>query len=229
MKWIWLIIPFMVSCSTNFQQLSKDVFYKRDLPFIADNKQYSGTTVLPEQDKYSLVFQSYGDLTYLVIRTCHREDTFKPEAPSFLFIKLNDKKVQYDYLPTEIEKREACPLRVDSYDAKEKQHAWMFVDFRTRALQVNGSMTCNGQLEQWESVAVCQARKGLVQQFKFPYEVSFAPPKPSTCAWPVDMGDNTFEITASPEECLYAVRNRQGEMGRITVIGYSGLLVRGGI
>lgn len=230
------LLPFL-GCSEH-QILDQTIFYKRDLRVNLDGSWIEGVTVVPRKESYNFQFQAHEDLTYLIIRTCHREDTYKPEQPYFLFIPIGNKEVKYKYTPTDIEKQELCPLRADIYDAKKGEHSWLFVDFQDPTLTLEGEIICSGNIEQFHGAGVCQVRTGLIQEFRFKEPVRFAPPmglsdyslvRSSKCELPVDKGNNIYELKVGDEECVYLVENRAGERARIITIGYKGLLVRGGV
>lgn len=224
------LLLLLTGCSTVYQDLKTDIFYKRDLEATINGVYHKGISTLPLADNYDFVFEAPGEIEYMIIRTCHREEVYRPEDKKLLgFIKIGKKEVAYLYEPTQKERDELCPLRVDVFDSDTGQHSWMFNDFETPELTLGVDMVCNGKRFFKTSVAACQVRHGLVQVLRFMEPIRFAPPMPDICSVPLNLGDNEYEINVAPEECVYYAENQKGDRMRITFVGYSGLLVRGGI
>lgn len=233
--WACLIVLLLVGCA-DYQPLEPGVFYKRDMRFNVEGLgEFQGVSVLPKRDSYKFTIEPKEDSPdLLIVRSCHREDSFEKNQKSFLFIPIGKNKYEYTYVPVPgVENGRVCPLRGDAYHEgkNNSQHSWFFIDFLAPddGYKIMGELTCNGAKEVNQGVAVCQVRKGLVETLQFYEEIRWASPKPSTCNKWVDKGNFRWELTVSSGECIYHAYNQQKDLFRITTIGFAGINLRRGI
>lgn len=219
---VLLLSTVLVACSSVQQQLDPKVFYKRDIQIDINGSTFEGVTVVPYASKYDLVLTAKGDLDLILLRSCHRE--FTGEKLSSGWFSKN--KFKYTYVPVlGLEDDRVCPLRIDAYESAKGRHSWAFIDFTNPKYQLRYELSCNGSVGLAIGVGVCQAKKGTAQRVRFWEPVRFAAPKPDGCAVPVKNGD-WYEIDASLGECLYHFDSKDGKIGRLTQVGYEGVLVR---
>ncbi len=217
----------LLSACSQYQTLEQDVFYKRDIGIEVNGEAYEGVVTIPRAKKYEITLAPKGDVDMMLLRTCHREFTAEKQTKSFLFIPLGKNKYQYLYEPIPgLEDGRTCPMRIDVYESSKGRHSWAFVDFTHPDYQLKFESACNGVVGLHTGVGVCQAKKETVQRFRFSEPVQFAPPRPAGCAFPNYKATGEYEIEATLGECLYHVRNSRNDMARITLISYSGVLVR---
>jgi len=214
-------------CSTLNQQLDPEVYYKRDIGISVNGVEYAGTISVPKADSYDLVLKPKGDVDLLLIRTCHAEYSCEKSGcekkGGGLFSK---KEVRFVYTPVPgLEDIRVCPLRIDAYESKKGRHSWAFIDFEHPDYKVEATLKCNGYTSFLNGVGVCQGKKGTIQRIEFKEPIRFAPPKPSTCGVPYKMG-NGYEFPVVVGECLYHFDTQSGKLGRLTVVGYDGVLIR---
>jgi hypothetical protein len=223
----------LASCaSTQFQQLEKDVFYKRDLGVRVNGVLYEGVVTIPESTTaYEMELVAPADIDMVLWRSCAREDSGSPNKPG-LFKFLSSKEVKYTYTPNPgQENKDTCPLRIDAYDAKNNQHSWAFLSFERKEFKLEFELDCNARRQSFNGVGSCQHKSDLPMRAHFGEEVRFAPPKPAGCAVPKkvpgEFGVWTWPMTTG--ECVYKAENRDGEKARFIGIGYQGVLIRGGV
>jgi len=233
--WAYLIGLLLLGCSSSHMPMDVGTFYKRDMNFkIGNVGSFNGVSVAPQLQSYAIQIEPEGDLPdLLVLRTCHREESFEKGDSNWLSQAFGKKKkLTYMYLPeADIEDNRVCPLRGDAFytDDDNSQHSWFFLDFENRKLfALQSNITCNGKSVTVNGVGACQARKGLVQVIKFPEDVRWAPTKPSYCNDPVFKYGNRWEIELTLGECLYMAQSKSGALARFTMIGYEGILLREG-
>jgi len=208
--------------------LNPDLFYKRDIGIRVNDGWFLGVTVVPYSSEYSIELTPRGDMDLILLRTCHREFTVEKYKGSsgFIFWK-SAKTFQYRYIPVpQLENRGVCPMRVDVYEEEDGRHSWAFLDFEHPDYTLRAELICNGEVVSVNGVGVCQAKSETVQAIRLMKPVRFAPPEPSGCSIPSRVG-NHYEIDVSLGECLYTYDSEDGQLGRLTVIGYEGVLVRG--
>lgn len=221
---ISVVFIVAVGCSTVTQQLDPNVFYRRDIGIEINGKTYDGVVVVPKAAQYEIVINPKGDIDSLLLRTCHREFAGEKLSPGWF----GSNKFRYTYVPVpDLEDRGACPMRVDSYEAKPGRHSWAFLDFTHPDYQLKATLICNGVISRMNGVGVCQAKHHTIQRLEFNEAVQFAPPKPVLCDMPHKAKDGAYEWEASAGECMYHIRNAAGDTARLTVVGYDGVLIRG--
>jgi hypothetical protein len=222
-----LAAQFIVGCAATYQQLEPGRLYKRDAKIEISGKAYEGVVVVPRQSQYEFLVTPKGGIDLLILRTCHREYVAEKVDPGFMGI--GGGQFKYSYKPViGLEDTRVCPLRVDFFESsKEGRHSWAFVDFEHPEYTVNGRLTCNGAITPFHGVAACQNKVGLIQRLDFLEPVQFAPPKPDSCNMPRKV-NSSYELEVSLGECLYHFRTRDNRIGRFTMIGYEGILVREG-
>jgi len=221
---------FLVGCSSFQPELELGVYYKRDMhASITGLGDFKGVTTAPVSDHYEVVLEPKGDIEYIIIRSCDREDTYEHDQKKFLNIwKIGDNQFKYDYKPNFIEKNRICPLRIDSFDRGNKQHSWLFLDFEHPEYNLDYYAWCNGRIDSYHGVGACQMRAGLVAALQFEEEIQFAPVM-DECPMPEKMIDKPYgyELVVALRECLYHFRDSLNNIGRITFIGYEGIKVEG--
>lgn len=216
----------LAGCSTVHQPLEPGVFYKRDIGIEVNGRAYEGVVVVPYASKYDLILEPKGDLDMVLLRTCHREETVEKMQAKKFWRSSSTGKYLYNFEPIKgLETGRVCPLRIDVYEAAKERHSWAHVEFESPDYTIEYELACNGETKLVRGVGVCQAKKETVQRVKFLEPVQFAPVEPSGCSVPVWV-DNAYEIEVYGGECLYQVRNRAGDMARLTTIGYGGVLIR---
>lgn len=217
-----VLIALLAGCSSVQQKLDPQVFYKRDIEIEINGEIHEGVTVVPQSDSYRFVFTPKGNIDLILLRTCHRE--FSGEKLSSGWFQKG--KFKYEYKPViGIEDSRVCPMRIDAYESDKGRHSWALVEFEHTSYRLQAELTCNGKVNLLRGVGVCQAKSGTVQRLRFFEPVRFSPPKPEQCGAPVKKG-NWYEIEVTPGECLYHFDSKDGKIGRLTMVGYQGVLVR---
>lgn len=219
-----LALMLLVSgCASVSQQLDPGLFYKRDVTVGINGDEYEGVVTVPYAKSYQFTLQPRGEIDLMLIRTCHR--TYSVEKVSSGWFGKN--KFAYSYTPIPgIEDTRTCPIRLDAYESsKEGRHSWALVDFENPMYKVQSTLTCDGAVRRVNGVGTCQAKKETVQRLAFTEPVRFAPPKPDSCNKPIQRGSD-YEFLVSLGECLYHYDTQDGRLGRLTIVGYDGVLVR---
>ncbi len=214
----------LTSCASTNQVLEQGVFYKRDVGIEVNGRTYEGVVVVPKASKYSLTMRPKGKLDLVLLRTCHREYTGEKLSPGFL--GMGGGAFRYEYVPDPgLEDVRVCPLRVEVYESEKGRHSWSLIDFEHPDYAIKYTLHCNGSVSSPNGVGVCQTKAGLLQRLAFEEPIRFAPPEPVGCALPMKK-NGAYEFAATLGECLYHFQTWDGRLGRLTVVGYEGVLVR---
>lgn len=221
-KYLPILFLFLQACSQVPQVLESDVFYKRDIEIQSGGAFQTGVAVVPFSESYNLIFKPKGEMDLMLVRTCHREFTAEKVASGWF----SKKEFRYTYTPVKgIEDERVCPLKVEAYESDKGRHSWAFLDFSNPKYTIPVALTCNGNEGYFQGVGVCQARVGTIQKIKFQEDIRFSTPMPQDCAMP-HKRDDAFEFAVTKGECLYQFDTKDGRLGRLTVVGYEGVLVR---
>jgi hypothetical protein len=218
------LLLWLTSCAATMpQQLDEGTFYKRDAQVDVNGTHFEGAGVAAFSQKYQLVFTPKGVTDLLMIRTCHREFTAEGIAPGWF----GKGQFRYQYDPVaEVEDTRVCPMRMDAYESDKGRHSWVFLDFESPGYLVPAHLVCNGSESDVHGVGVCQAKVGTVQRIDFKEPMRWAPAEPE-CEPPKKVpGAFAYELSAAKGECLYLFDTQDGRLGRLTLIGYEGVLVR---
>lgn len=218
--------PLFISCSSIPQQLEQNTFYKRDLKFTVNGQAIDGSGVVDENSQYEIQLASKDTVAMLLIRSCHREQTFEKVGcqSSGLFGLGSKTCFKYSYSPvSDIETNRVCPLRLEAYDSEDGKHGWGLLDFRSDKFQVPFRLSCNGVVSDERGVATCQGRVEAVQRISFSEPIRFA--ESPNCEKPQKV-DDSYEIKVSKGECLYMFDTKDGRLGRLLILGFDGILVR---
>lgn len=213
----------LAGCSSTSQVLEPGLFYKRDLSIEVNGQSHEGVVVVPRASQYEIVISPRGDADLLRIQSCHREESF--EKISGGWFKKNQFKYSYSPRPG-LEDEGVCPLRIDVYEAKPGRHSWALIEMEHPDYTVSARLHCNGSTSVFNGVGVCQGKSDTIQKLEFMQEVRFAPPMPSSCSEPKKVDGLSWEFQMSYGECLFHFQTRDGRVGRLTTVGYTGLLVR---
>lgn len=217
------------SCSTVPQNITpgvqSGVFYKRDMKMNVNGQKAIGAIVVPRADKYRMDLEAKGKLDLFTLTTCSREETREKAGEGGLFG--NRKRVKIDYVPTPKEADSlSCPVQLGGYEQKKGRHSWSFIDFQHPSMKLKASVQCNGQLNSFTGVAVCQSRAGLIQFLDFEDEVIWST-KNDCPLWKTE-NNRSFQLELPKGVCVYRFKERapRGHDFRITTIGYQKILIR---
>ena len=218
-----LLLLLLTSCAGVQQTLEQDVFYKRDISIYLNGNQYEGVTTAPYSKSYTLTLEPKGEFDLMLIRTCHREISVEKQNKGWFGSKKN--QFSYEYIPVVgLEDSRECPVRVEAYQSSKNQHGWALVEFENPKFTLPYSINCNGVYYSARGVFACQSKRESVQRLKFNEPVRFALPAEG-CSPAIKVGD-FYEIKVSSGECPYAFDTRDGKVGRLLMVGFSGVLVR---
>lgn len=232
-----LICSFLLSSCINTDpknNLVTEKFYKRDMIITVNGITGEGVLVVPFSPIYRFEVEARGPLDMFIMSTCHREvskekaynveKTVKSGPFGWGTRKIVYKnKVTFDYIPDSEEIMRYCPMQLAGYDRDHGKHSWGFIDFIGGEERLKGSLSCNGEVSNVDSVSVCQARSGLIQSISFEKPIQGVESEPGCDKGEID--ENTFRYTSSLGQCVYAILSAN-DIHRHTAIGYEGILLR---
>lgn len=225
---LFLPFVFLLSCVTTSQKLNPAVYYKNDMCFKYDKKEFCGVGLLPAKDDYEIKVKSYGKLNFFSLTTCHREDT--TENPDDGIFRVNgNTKIKFK---PEIEKEKACPMYVAAYNMDAK-HAWGIIAFENPRFKLKAKLECNGDVVKNNGVSICQSRQGLIQRITFNEEVVMGKPiagpedRNKPCNELPTSDNKVFEFELSNRECRYVFLGKESkELHTLYTIGYEDIVIR---
>lgn len=219
-----LIALFLCGCSTVGQTLSPDVIYRRDIEVTINGQHFVGTGVPAKADKYEMEIRAKGVINMLTIKTCHREEQFEFKEPNW-FQKGNTQK--WTYIPVKgLEDGKGCVMEIGAFEAKKGRHGWAMLDFYDGFTGVPATLQCNGERRNVGPVSICQAPSGLMQKIIFD-RVMLVEPDRDECKVFRTTDEMTYEFQMPDNtECTYYFGDKDGKFHRLSLIGFSSVLVR---
>jgi len=198
--------------------------YKRDMEVCFGNTCSEGVLVVPRATVYKFSVKAKGDLDLFTFSTCHREEVAEDAGSGGWFG--SGEKYSGTYTPIKgLEDIYACPAYVGGYN-KENENSWAFIDFETPEAKLPATLNCNGKVTKANGVSVCQSKAGLIQQIEFqvPVTIEFEAAK---CKMPKPQDDKVWQFEMPVGECVFAFFSEDGQVHRMTLLGYQKILIRG--
>ena len=192
----------------DFQKPNPESFYKRNLEFQIDSKDYIGHAVVPLKQAYKMKIDPSAKSEFARVNTCHRETVY--EDPGYKF--------KFEYEPTAIEMEPGCPMDVIALDTK-REHQWAHIEFMLYE-KIMMKTVCNGVVSNQFGVSICQSRQGLAQQVVAPFKVKWK----SNCAQLSTKDDVVFEYKAPRGFCQVLFYISGDIYHRHVIIGYDDIL-----
>lgn len=243
--------------TTSVQKLNPSTYYKQDICFVyetgnmeevkirnffkrfrngryrktklvREKAEFCGVGVLPYLDEYKIKVKAKGDLNFFALTTCHEETTSENPDSGW---KRKDGEVSFTYKPT-MERGKACPLYVSAYNRKQR-HSWGIVAFEHPRYEMNATLSCNGYVEDYNGVSICQSREALIQKIEFDEPVKLVRPingaadRKGPCPDIGEDGKKEYTFKIPERECVYGFIGREsGKLHQMYTIGYEEIPVR---
>jgi hypothetical protein len=222
--------------------MKTDVNYQRDvrmhIRYEKDGKwtrEYlvQGMGVMPYSSQYKIKVFPPGKADMITVTSCHREiKTPNPEKSGGGWFK----KGHYEFtvpLQGTVDDSELCSFDIGVYEKNKGRHAWgTFAINDGKAYRLNATTKCNGRFKPYGGVSVCQAKKGLIQEYSFDRLVSVAAPvgcEISNLA-SKDRYAKVWRFLMPPGECeifFIDVKNPRGFQHQAFFFGYDSIPIRG--
>lgn len=224
MPWKWALCALLLSsCSLVSQSLDPDTIYRRDIEVWINDQYFKGIGVPKKADKYEMIIRAAGVINMMTITTCHREEQFEFKDPGW-FKKGNVQR--WTYVPVKgIEDVRGCMMEIGVFEKKEGRHGWAAIDFLDGFEKVPATLQCDGRTQKVGPVSICQAKAGLVQKISFDRRMLVAPDRDECKVFRTN-DQKEYEFQMPSGECTYYFGSKEREFHRLTLIGYSGVLIR---
>jgi hypothetical protein len=265
MKFILVFLVLFTSCVTtqnSNQKLNPNIYYRHDLCFtyetgkeveqkirgffrrfrngkyrktklVPETVTFCGTGVLPYMEEYRITIKSHEHMKLFTVKSCHEEAT--TENKNKTIFRSAQKEVTIKYTPT-IERGEACPLYIATYNRKTKYNTGLIV-FEHPEYQLDATLFCNGYETQQHGVSICHSRKSLVQKLEFSEPVLVGDPvkgpaerkEDDPCPPMVLSADkkSTTLFKLPARECVYPfIGTISGKKHQFYTSGYEGIILR---
>lgn len=215
------------SCSSSdlvTQRLDAEIYYRRDLPFSINGKDFPGVALPALAEKYVIEVKPITNVSTIIFKTCHREIPVE-------FSTSTKDPISWTYTPVKgIEDQEGCPLEIGAYE-KEKgaTGSWGYAQFPNASNKLAAKVLCDGKSWDRTGESLCHAHEAAIQKITFPQRAKKAREEKldEECRGALSTADElTYTLVMPAGECTYYFGTKEGETHRLVTLGYSGILVR---
>lgn len=212
----------LISCVTTEHTLDPKIYYIHDLDVRINGDWHSGMGVTQYSDEYKIKIKSPGDMTTLLIQTCHRQMKVH-DAGKREFVKIN---------PAPDEKSQNCGLmRFSTFDKKRGKHAQAIIWVDHGVYKLPAEMHCNGKSYKYKGVSVCHALNGLYQRIVFGEDVKLIEQDKERCkisSYKNKLSEKRkeFRFIMPNRECQFRFINAKGENHFLYTSGYEQNIIR---
>lgn len=228
---------FVSSCAELLvkPELSTKIYYQRDIKFQVqtvtpqntwgDAVMYDGVGVVPESSAYRITVFPTGKADMITVSSCHREEkTADPEKHSWF-------KKGYPFIiqpMKDLETDRACPFDIGIYEkAHGGRHAWGMAVPDSKKYKLPAMARCNGVTKQYKGVSVCQAKKGLIQEYIFDRKVDYATTVGCEIMTPKEGNRWSFLMPPGPCTLYFIDYNNPDLVHQANFHGYDSIPIRG--
>lgn len=212
MKTIITSCLILSSCTSNSSLFPGYVPYegtnRASLPFTVEGVAYSGTATVQRKSSQTITFKIPKGTIKFMITTCSREEFFAyPQSD-----------IKYVYIPVMfLENLDSCLMKATAITSKGETVTGI-IDF-TAGEDLQGELSCNGQVYKTRGAGFCQSRTKLIQNIEFSEETVFA--SGEGCPEPKKGYISTsYDISLSKGFCAYQFMSKDKKVYRLTTYGY---------
>lgn len=230
------IVLLLSSCATPLSQPANDVLssaqkgavYKYDMAGTVNGTTFVGVGVIPYAAKYSMQFVSPVNIDLFTIASCHRDW----DAESVASVGWFKSKVgySYEYDPSlGIENTGSCLVRIGAYNRDKGQNVWGIIDFENPERTLPVTSYCNGIVQKFNGVSICQSKVGLIQRIVFDSPViQDAKALDSKCVM-TSKDQKLWEYQLPAGECVIEFKETVApyRLHRHTTVAYTDVIIRG--
>lgn len=215
-----LLVLATSACSTVATELNDDTVYKFDLSLWVNGyyTEKRGAMVVPKAEKYLIKGTGKTKFDFLIIKTCHRKDSFEGLGDNFT----------YEYTPVPgVEDNRACPIEIMGAEKLRGRHVGAFIDFENERDRLKATGDCDRNHLSWDGVGVCQGPAGLFQRIAFEQEVVAETATPG-CTAPASSDGKEFVFKQGRGRCLikFMERAEPHRTFRLNTLGYDEIVPR---
>ena len=162
--------------------MTEDVNYQRDVTMHVKYKKsdnswtpyylIEGAGVMPKASEYKIKVFPPGSADMITLTSCHREvKTPSPEKSGGWFSK---GFYEFDLvLENTVDSSKLCSFDIGVYEKDRGRHAWGLLAISDlKQYNLPARAKCNGKTTDYNGTSVCQAKKGLIQEYVFNTKVS---------------------------------------------------------
>ena len=175
---------FMAGCTSFLTSpvMKEDVSYQRDITlhvkYLKKQNEWTpyylieGVGVMPKAPQYKIKVFPPGKADMITVTSCHREiKTPNPKKKGGWF-----SKGHYEFtlgLKDSVDHSELCSFDIGVYEKNKGRHAWGLLAISDSSrYNLPATVKCNGLVKKYAGTSVCQAKKGLIQEYSFDRKVS---------------------------------------------------------
>lgn len=240
MKKLLFISLLLAGCASQLTrpQMDEKTNYQRDITFgvqawLPQQKAWSkefvfnGTGVMGVYPKYKITVYPPGKADMVTLTGCHREMKTPPAPKEGWFQKV--RPYSFEFEPNEVDLKTGCAIDMGIYEKKAGRHGWALLAFDngiTNTL-VPELVLCNGEKDTFYGVSICQAKAGLIQEYKFKVPVAIAARE--GCVIDQSKDELTWMFRMPASECtVYFIDKKQPDIThKAHFFGYDTTPIRG--
>lgn len=215
---LFLVAIFFTGCSTSEVspelRYSPDKFYRRDLEFKINGKEYKGIAVISRQEKYDIKVKSWDSYEYVQLKTCHR--FYSGEKEGYWW--------DFTFNPTDVElSSPSCPIGITAGDSKG-HHGWALILMDNPIFTLPNKLQCNGKKYTATGSSACQSFVGLEQWviFENPVKVKGIP----GCILPTSEDGKIWKYKIQKDICQYTFYTDVENIALHVTIGFDETILK---
>lgn len=216
------LLPLALGCSLQ-QKLDPSVLYKKDMKVTVNGYQGEGVLVVPKAVNFKIGIEARGNLDLLSYSTCHREVAQEEAWEEGWFESKREANLEYKPSQVEAESLGQCPLQFEGYEKKKGRHSWALIHFEDPLYKLPAHVQCNGNVQNYTGISLCQSKAGLLQRVTFAEDV-YAVGEDKCPAVPSK--GRVFDINIGSGECVYTFQDEQKRSHKFTSYGYEQIPLR---
>ena len=214
---ISVVVFFILSsCSSIQQDLDPKIFYQRDLVIKVSDDTITGMGVIPFKKNYVLKIKSPGDMSLLILETCHRS----------IEIEGAGKREKYEYVPAKgIEDQPNCAtIKFSSFERGIKgRHAEGVLVMENPSFTLPATVKCNGESKRYGGTSVCHSKEYLYHEISFDEPVNIFETK---CSLESPNGVTNIRFAMHSRDCRFIFKAADGRKHIMYTSGYEQILIR---
>jgi len=224
---IILILLSFVSCSS--QQTKVDLKTKNyKLDSLITNKELSayGYITLREKPLYEITIETEQKIDWISFRSCSREVIAVDPRTG-----INRKKFSISYYPNEVERGEACPVKVQALNV-DGMYSVGFIAFESKHFTLPAENICGSRTESSNGASTCSERSSSIAKIKFPVEVIASDSASSGCLFKNKIKEErtgrefTYVIPSGYCNLVFMEKNEPNRIHILYTYGYDDIQTR---
>jgi hypothetical protein len=219
--WLPIVAAFLIAlwlcgCAVSPPiKLDESKHYARNAEMEINGTKARATVVVARAPKYEIRIRSAGNMDFLLVNTCAREQIVERAGDDF----------RYTFEPNVIETSRACPIKFTGVEKGRNRRTVGWIDVEDPRHELGAELCCNGRCAKASGVSACESGAGLIQRITFqtPALSSTKSAENLDCK-PLETKDGglSFEFRQPRGECTHAFMELAdpGRTHRLSTFGF---------